>query len=68
MTLPLVTDKMFSHQEELKLRSSLFTMGAGEEYQMYSVKASLSLVPLSNDEMGRYFASYQEIEEKHVNR
>ena len=43
-------------------------MGAGEEYQMYSVKGSLSLVPLSNDEMGRYFASYQEIEEQHVDR
>ena len=43
-------------------------MGAGEEYQMYSVKASLSLVPLSNDEMGRYFASYQEIEEQHYER
>lgn len=43
-------------------------MGAGEEYHMFSVKASLSLVPLSNDQMGRYFASYQEIEEQHYER
>ena len=45
-------------------------MGAGEEYHKYhicSVKASLSLVPLTNDEMGKYFASYQE-EEINVNQ
>ena len=35
---------------------------------MYSVKACLSLQPLTNDEMGRYFASYQEIKKQHVDR